>query len=181
MAPLVSGCKSSPKQHSSASPTSPQGHLPCLLQGPGAKTQAGEIQVEIPTCISMFWMKSHYTSRLLVAVQGVVAMVKSGIWSPPAIHHEQGCLCPCCPPPPGCSPNTPIASRLSFGLFCFLPRSALGCYLTHIYLLVAVIFSCRSQGFQPKPRRGWPGPAFSEVSAWVKGVQGQLGNEVSDD
>lgn len=113
---------------------------------------------------------------------GAVAVRKSRAWSPPAPPDGQEMLLPLLPTTPvGAAPNTPIASRLSFGPFCFLPPSALGCYLSHNYLLVVVYFSCQGQGFQPKPRRGWSGPTLGEVSAGVKGVQGQPGNEVSDD
>lgn len=88
---------------------------------------------------------------------------------------------PAAPHPVGAALNTPIASRLSFGLLCFRPRSALGSYLRHFYLLVVIYFSCWGQGFQPKPRRGWSDPAPAVVSTGVKGVQGQLGNEISGD
>lgn len=86
---------------------------------------------------------------------GAVTARKSRAWSPPALPDGQEILLPLLPTTPiGAAPSTPIASRLSFGLLCFLPHSVLGCYLSHIYLLVVVYFSCQGQRFQPKPRRG---------------------------
>lgn len=83
-----------------------------------------------------------------------MAVRKSRAWFPPAPPDGQGCSGSCCPPALGGQPQTHLL--LSFGS---LSRSVLGCYLSLIYLLVVVHFSCRSQGFQPKPQRGCSGPA----------------------
>lgn len=160
--------------------------MPCLLQGPGAETEAGGIQTEIPSCISVFRLKYHCISRLLVLVAGGDGTRGGGSGEeqgsvPSCPTGGRGCSCPAAHHPCECSPKHTYCLLAEFWLALHPPSLCPWLLATFIYLLAVVYFSCQTQGFQPKPREGWSSPALREVSAGVKGVQGQAGNEVNND